>query len=163
MVRVLKRESNHHITILSACHKANSAANNYTESKQRRGQNGFVPPQIMETVVFRRSSQQNRALLDSTKSCKHYISKLFLSGLVPHNVASSATWFFLTGNHCSPMFPAFLTANVLQTAGFNIVLLRFGPTQFCKFSPFLEILSPISLTAHLCKFHFVFRMLGSKH
>jgi hypothetical protein len=104
MVRVLKRESNHHITILSACHKANSAANNcresktwssaadnYTESKQRRGQNGFVPPQIMETVVFRRSSQQNRALLDSTKSCKHYISKLFLSGLVPHNVASRAT------------------------------------------------------------------------
>jgi hypothetical protein len=62
-----------------------------------------------------------------------------------------------------PMFPAFLTANVLQTAGFNIVLLRFGPTQFCKFSPFLEILSPISLTANLCKFHFVFRMLGSKH
>ena len=203
MVRVLK--SNHHITILSVCHKANSsaanncresktwssAAGNYTESKQRRGQNGFVPPQIMETaiVVFRRSSQGSSSYLlrriqavkfnvkivsvtSISEPCPPWFNKVLQAiyfQTVPLRPGPSQCWkqHNMIFPPRQPLFPPCSPHSWQQMfckqQVSTLFCLDLAPMQFCKFSPFLEILSPISLTANLCKFHFVFRMLGSKH
>ena len=181
MVRVLKRASNHHITtILSVCHKANSsAADNCTESSNVVKTALLLPPQTVETVVtvftrtcfifvpphpgdkiqcqdcFRYINLRTvpyPALLDSTKSCKQYIScspqAWSLTMLQYNNVQHD----LLTGNHCSPHSWQQIFCKQQVSTMFCLYL---APRNFASneisgidtcFSPCLEILSPISLT-----------------